>query len=41
MALDAGNEDLAKKALAKKAECDQQVARCSVGRLRRSRPARS
>src|SRR5215472_14263171 len=25
MALDAGNEDLAKKALAKKAECDQQV----------------
>ena len=26
MALDAGNEDLAKKALAKKAECDQQVA---------------
>src|SRR5450432_643488 len=25
-ALDAGNEDLAKKALAKKAECDQQVA---------------
>src|SRR5438477_1930683 len=24
-ALDAGNEDLAKKALAKKAECDQQV----------------
>jgi phage shock protein A len=26
MALDAGNEDLAKKALAKKAECDRQVA---------------
>jgi phage shock protein A len=26
MALDAGNEDLARKALAKKAECDQQVA---------------
>src|SRR5271165_3684020 len=26
VALDAGNEDLAKKALAKKAECDQQVA---------------
>jgi phage shock protein A len=26
MALDAGNEDLAKKALAKKAECDKQVA---------------
>ncbi len=26
LALDAGNEDLAKKALAKKAECDQQVA---------------
>ena len=26
MALDAGNEDLAKKALARKAECDQQVA---------------
>jgi phage shock protein A len=26
MALDAGNEDLAKKALGKKAECDQQVA---------------
>src|SRR5512133_1080521 len=25
MALDAGNEDLAKKALAKQAECDQQV----------------
>src|SRR5450756_1842158 len=25
LALDAGNEDLAKKALAKKAECDQQV----------------
>src|ERR1700749_3140141 len=25
-ALDAGNEDLAKKALAKKAECDQQIA---------------
>src|SRR3954465_13746623 len=25
MALDAGNEDLAKKALAKKAECDKQV----------------
>src|SRR5947208_6593272 len=25
MALDAGNEDLAKKALAKKAECDQQI----------------
>ena len=25
MALDAGNEDLARKALAKKAECDQQV----------------
>src|SRR5436309_13404590 len=26
MALDAGNEDLARKALAKKAECDTQVA---------------
>src|SRR5215813_5932364 len=26
VALDAGNEDLARKALAKKAECDQQVA---------------
>ena len=26
MALDAGNEELARKALAKKAECDQQVA---------------
>src|ERR1039457_3523873 len=26
MALDAGNEDLARKTLAKKAECDQQVA---------------
>src|ERR1039457_6443970 len=26
VALDAGNEDLAKKALGKKAECDQQVA---------------
>jgi phage shock protein A len=26
MALDAGNEDLARKALAKKAECDQQVS---------------
>src|SRR5213082_668462 len=26
MALDAGNEDLARKALAKKQECDQQVA---------------
>ena len=29
-ALDAGNEDLARKALAKKAECDQQVARCKT-----------
>ena len=31
MALDAGNEDLAKKALAKKAECDQQVASMQAG----------
>jgi len=30
MALDAGNEDLARKALAKKAECDQQVASMQV-----------
>jgi phage shock protein A len=30
-ALDAGNEDLAKKALAKKAECDQQVASMKTG----------
>src|SRR6516165_7186530 len=30
-ALDAGNEELAKKALAKKAECDQQVASMKTG----------
>ena len=30
-ALDAGNEELAKKALAKKAECDQQVAAMKTG----------
>jgi phage shock protein A len=31
VALDAGNEDLARKALAKKAECDQQVASMQTG----------
>src|SRR5215471_14180416 len=31
MALDAGNEELAKKALAKKAECDQQVNSMKTG----------
>ncbi len=40
-ALDAGNEDLAKKALAKKAECDRQVASMQASVESRRRPARS
>ena len=40
-ALDAGNEDLAKKALAKKAECDRRSRPCSSPSMRRSRPAKS
>ena len=32
LALDAGNEDLARKALAEEGECDQQVASMQIGR---------
>ena len=39
MALDAGNEDLAKKALAKKAECDKQVASMQAAVDQRARPS--